>query len=192
MRVIVGITGASGAIYARRLLEVLTAQQIEVDLVVTAPAAYIIQTELGIPSTELQKLATTSWDIADFAADIASGSQARDALVVLPCTMNTVAKMAQGIADNLLLRCCEVMLKENRRIIIVPRETPLHESHLENLLRLRRMGVTIIPPVTAFYYQPATVLDLVDYIIAKILDHLQVPHTLIPRWKKPEVRAGDG
>lgn len=192
MRVIVGITGASGAIYARRLLEVLAAQQIEVDLVVTAPAAYIIQTELGIPSTELQKLATTSWDIADFAADIASGSQARDALVVLPCTMNTVAKMAQGISDNLLLRCCEVMLKENRRIIIVPRETPLHESHLENLLRLRRMGVTIIPPVTAFYYQPATVLDLVDYIIAKILDHLQVPHTLIPRWKKPEVRAGDG
>ena len=191
MRVVVGVTGASGAIYARRLLEVLKAQQIKVDLIVTAPAAYIIQTELGIPSTELQKLATTAWDISDFAADIASGSQARDALVVLPCTMNTVAKMAHGISDNLLLRCFEVMLKENRQIIIVPRETPLQAVHLENLLRLRRMGVTIIPPITAFYYQPTSVLELVDYIIAKILDHLQVPHTLVQHWKKPEGGAGD-
>ena len=191
MRVIVGVTGASGAIYAHRLLEVLKAQQIEVDLIVTAPAAYIIQTELGIPSSELQKFATVTWGISDFAADIASGSQARDALVVLPCTMNTVAKMAHGISDNLLLRCFEVMLKENRQIIIVPRETPLQAVHLENLLRLRRMGVTIIPPITAFYYQPTSVLELVDYIIAKILDHLQVPHTLVQHWKKPEGGAGD-
>jgi 4-hydroxy-3-polyprenylbenzoate decarboxylase len=186
MRIVVGITGASGAIYAHRLLEVLAAQRIHVDLLVTAPAAYIIQAELGFPSTELKKLATASWDVSDLAADIASGSQARDALVIVPCSMNTVAKMAYGISDNLLLRCFDVMLKENRKIIIVPRETPLHETHLENLLRLRRMGVAIIPPVTAFYHQPTSILELVDYIIAKILDQLHVPHTLIARWKKQE------
>lgn len=186
MRLVVGITGASGAIYAQRLLELLKDKRVAVDLLITAPAEYTIKYELGISSAELVSLATTSWDITDITADIASGSQSqlRDGMVILPCTMDAVAKMAHGISDDLLLRCFDVMLKENRKIVVVPRETPLHETHLENLLRLKRLGVTVIPPMTAFYHKPASILDLVDFIIAKILDQFDIPHTLIERWKK--------
>ena len=186
MRLVVGITGASGAIYAKRLLDILSEKKVEVDLIITAPGKYTLQYELGLTSDELEQLATASWDVADIAADVASGSQLRDGMVILPCTMDIVAKMAHGISDNLLLRCFNVMLKENRKIVIVPRETPLHEIHLENLLRLRRLGITILPPVTTFYHNPTSILDLVDFIIAKILDQFNIPHTLIERWKKPE------
>jgi 4-hydroxy-3-polyprenylbenzoate decarboxylase len=191
MRLVVGVTGASGVIYAKRLLEILNEKSVEVDLIVTEPADYLIHYELGLSRADFEALATTRWDIADFAADIASGSQSRDGMIIIPCTMNTVAKMAHGIADNLLLRCSDVMLKENRKLIIVPRETPLHETHLENLLRLRRMGVTIIPPITAFYHHPTTILAVVDYIIAKILDQFAIPHELIERWQKPEGGRAD-
>lgn len=186
MRLVIGITGASGAIYAKRLLDILSEKEVEVDLIITSPGKYTIKHELGLTSEELEDLATASWDIADIAADVASGSQLRDGMVILPCTMDIVAKMAHGISDNLLLRCFDVMLKENRKIIIVPRETPLHEIHLENLLRLKRLGVTILLPVTTFYHNPTSILDLVDFIIAKILDQFNIPHTLIERWKKPE------
>ena len=186
MRLVVGITGASGAIYAKRLLDILREKKVEVDLIITAPGKYTLQYELGLTSDELEQLATASWDVSDIAADVASGSQLRDGMVILPCTMDIVAKMALGISDNLLLRCFNVMLKENRKIVIVPRETPLHEIHLENLLRLRRLGITILPPVTTFYHNPTSILDLVDFIIAKILDQFNIPHTLIERWKKPE------
>jgi len=186
MRLVVGITGASGAIYAKRLLDILSEKEVEVDLIITAPGKYTLQYELGLTSDELEQLATASWDVSDIAADVASGSQLRDGMVILPCTMDIVAKMAHGISDNLLLRCFNVMLKENRKIVIVPRETPLHEIHLENLLRLRRLGITILPPVTTFYHKPTSILDLVDFIIAKILDQFNIPHTLIERWKKPE------
>jgi len=191
MRLVVGITGASGAIYAKRLLDILREKEVEVDLIITAPGKYTLQYELGLTSDELEQLATASWDVSDIAADVASGSQLRDGMVILPCTMDIVAKMAHGISDNLLLRCFNVMLKENRKIVIVPRETPLHEIHLENLLRLRRLGITILPPVTTFYHNPTSILDLVDFIIAKILDQFNIPHTLIERWKKPEGIAYD-
>jgi 4-hydroxy-3-polyprenylbenzoate decarboxylase len=167
-------------------LEVLKEKSVEVDLIITKPAEYTIKNELGVRSTDLEELATACWDVSDIAADVASGSQLRDGMVILPCTMDAVAKMAHGISDNLLLRSFDVMLKENRRIIIVPRETPLHETHLENLLRLKRLGVTIIPPMTTFYHNPVSILDLVDFIIAKILDQFNIEHTLIERWKKPE------
>ena len=186
MRLVVGITGASGAIYAKRLLDILREKNVEVDLIITSPGKYTIRHELGLTSEELEQLATVSWDVSEIAADVASGTQLRDGMVILPCTMDFVAKMAYGISDNLLLRCFNVMLKENRKVVIVPRETPLHEIHLENLLRLRRVGVTILPPVTTFYHQPTSILDLVDFIIAKILDQFNIPHTLIERWKKPE------
>ncbi|HUV79239.1 MAG TPA: UbiX family flavin prenyltransferase [Candidatus Bathyarchaeia archaeon] len=185
MRLVVGVTGASGAIYAKRLLEVLKEKSVEVDLIITVPAEYIIKNELGLACEDLCNLATACWDISDIAADVASGSQLRDGMAILPCTMDAVAKMAHGISDNLLLRCFDVMLKENRKIVVVPRETPLHETHLENLLRLKRLGVTIIPPMTTFYHKPISILDLVDFIIAKILDQFNIPHTLIERWKKP-------
>jgi 4-hydroxy-3-polyprenylbenzoate decarboxylase len=185
MRLVIGITGASGAIYAKRLLEVLKEEEVEVDLIITPSGEYTIKYELGVNSEELGDLATECWDNSDTAADIASGSQLRDGMVIIPCTMDVVAKMAHGISDNLLLRSFDVMLKENRKIIIVPRETPLNENHLENLLRLKRMGVIIIPPMATFYHKPMTIMDLVDFIVARILDKVNIPHRLVERWKKP-------
>ncbi len=185
MRLVIGITGASGAIYAKRLLEVLKAKDVEVDLVITPAGVYTIKYELGVTSEELCTLATECWDNSDTAADIASGSQLRDGMVILPCTMDVVAKMAHGISDTLLLRSFDVMLKENRRILIVPRETPLNENHLENLLRLKRMGVIVLPPMATFYHLPESIMDLVDFIVARILDQFEIQHRLVARWKKP-------
>ncbi len=184
MRLVIGITGASGAIYAKRLLEVLKAEKVEVDLVITPAGDYTIKYELGVTSEELCTLATECWDNSDTAADIASGSQLRDGMVIVPCTMDVVAKMAHGISDTLLLRSFDVMLKENRRILIVPRETPLNENHLENLLRLRRMGVIVLPPMATFYHLPESIMDLVDFIVARILDQFEIPHKLVARWEK--------
>lgn len=186
MRVIVGITGASGAIYAKRLLEEFKNRNIDVDLIITKSGEYNIEFELGINSKELELYVTKRWDIFDTAADVASGSQLRDAMIIVPCSMNMVAKIAHGISDNLILRCVDVMLKENRKIIVVPRETPLNENHLENLLKIKKMGVTIIPPMPGFYHKPKSIEDLVDFIVARILDHLNIHHNLIDRWKKPE------
>ena len=184
MRLVIGITGASGAIYAKRLLEVLKAKKVEVDLVITPAGDYTINYELGVTSEELCTLATECWDNSDTAADIASGSQLRDGMVIVPCTMDVVAKMAHGISDTLLLRSFDVMLKENRRILIVPRETPLNENHLENLLRLKRMGVIVLPPMATFYLLPESIMDLVDFIVARILDQFEIPHRLVARWEK--------
>jgi len=184
MRLVIGITGASGAIYAKRLLEVLKAKKVEVDLVITPAGVYTIKYELGVTSEELCTLATECWDNSDTAADIASGSQLRDGMVIVPCTMDVVAKMAHGISDTLLLRSFDVMLKENRRILIVPRETPLNENHLENLLRLKRMGVIVLPPMATFYLLPESIMDLVDFIVARILDQFEIPHKLVERWEK--------
>nr|CBH37356.1 probable aromatic acid decarboxylase [uncultured archaeon] len=184
MRLVIGITGASGAIYAKRLLEVLKAKNVEVDLVITPTGEYTIKYELGVTSEELCTLATECWDNSDTAADIASGSQLRDGMVIVPCTMDVVAKMAHGISDTLLLRSFDVMLKENRRILIVPRETPLNENHLENLLRLKRMGVIVLPPMATFYHLPESIMDLVDFIVARILDQFEIPHRLVERWEK--------
>lgn len=184
MRLVIGITGASGAIYAKRLLEVLKAKKVEVDLVITPAGDYTIKYELGVTSEELCTLATECWDNSDTAADIASGSQLRDGMVIVPCTMDVVAKMAHGISDTLLLRSFDVMLKENRRILIVPRETPLNENHLENLLRLKRMGVIVLPPMATFYLLPESIMDLVDFIVARILDQFEIPHRLVARWEK--------
>ena len=184
MRLVIGITGASGAIYAKRLLEVLKAKKVEVDLVITPAGDYTIKYELGVTSEELCTLATVCWDNSDTAADIASGSQLRDGMVIVPCTMDVVAKMAHGISDTLLLRSFDVMLKENRRILIVPRETPLNENHLENLLRLKRMGVIVLPPMATFYLLPESIMDLVDFIVARILDQFEIPHKLVERWEK--------
>jgi 4-hydroxy-3-polyprenylbenzoate decarboxylase len=189
MRLVIGITGASGAIYAKRLLEVLKAKKVEVDLVITPAGEYTIKYELGVTSEELCTLATECWDNSDTAADIASGSQLRDGMVIVPCTMDVVAKMAHGISDTLLLRSFDVMLKENRRILIVPRETPLNENHLENLLRLKRMGVIVLPPMATFYHLPESIMDLVDFIVARILDQFEIPHRLVARWKNPKTQA---
>ncbi|MDI6730722.1 MAG: UbiX family flavin prenyltransferase [Candidatus Altarchaeum sp.] len=189
MRITVGITGASGAILARRFLEILKNFKIESDLIITDEGKTVIKNEIGNKALkEIENLATKLFNINLFSAEIASGSNChgknrRDALVIIPCSMNTAAKIASGISDNLILRTCDVMLKENKKVIVVPRECPLNYNHLENLLKLKRLNVIIIPPVLTFYHNPKTIEDMIDFTIGKILDNLDIEHNLIKRWK---------
>ncbi len=202
MRIVVGITGASGAVIAMRFLEILKNLKIETDLIITDEGRTLIKDEIRNKTgnkiknetgsnealKEIKNLATKIFNINDFSADIASGSNChgknrRDAIVIIPCSMNTAAKIASGISDNLILRTCDVMLKENKKVIVVPRECPLNYNHLENLLKLKRLNVIIIPPVLTFYHNPKTIDDMIDFTIGKILDNLDIEHNLIKRWK---------
>lgn len=190
------LTGASGAIYGLRLLEVLLQQQQPVNLLVSAAAQVVLnmEHEMQVPSQPqamqaffnqqyaagdglLQVFGREQWNAA-----IASGSGAARAMVVCPCTSGTLAAIANGHSDNLLERAADVMIKEQRKLILVPREMPLSAIHLEHMLKLARLGVVIMPASPGFYHQPASLNDLVDFVVARILDHLDIEHSLIPRW----------
>jgi len=193
MRLIVGITGASGAILPLKFLEILKNLNIESDLIITKGGKSVIKEELSKDDFEkLDKLATKFHE--NFSSELTSGSnlygkEKREALIIIPCSMDFVAKFANGIADNLLLRVCDVMLKENKKIILVPREMPLNETHLENLLNLKRKGVIIIPPMLTFYHEPKNIDDLINFVLGKILDNLQIEHSLFKRWKAKEFKG---
>ncbi len=142
----------------------------------------MIETETDFTEEDFASLASFTYSNDDFRAPLASGSYIFDALVVVPCSMNTVAKIATGLADNLIARTASVALKEGRKVILVPRETPLHEIHLSQMAKLSRMGATVLPASPGFYHRPETVNDVVDFVVARILDHLAIEHNLIPRW----------
>lgn len=185
MRLIVGITGASGAILGLKFLEILKNLNIDVDLIITKCGEKVIKDE-NLDVKLFKKFAKKFHK--DFSSELSSGSslygkEKRDALIIIPCSMDFAAKFANGIADNLLLRVCDVMLKENKKIIIVPREMPLNETHLENLLKLKRKGVTIIPPMLTFYHNPKNIDDLINFVIGKILDNIGIENNLFKRWK---------
>lgn len=182
MRVVVGISGGSGAIYGVALLKILAELNIETHLVVSTMGEYVVEHECGISLEELKKLATHYHDNKNLAASIASGSFKTDAMVIVPCSMKTVASVANGLSDNLLTRAADVIIKENRKLIVVPRETPLSQIHLENMLKLSKVGVTVLPPSPAFYSHPETIGDMVSGIVARILDHMGIEHDLIDRW----------
>lgn len=191
MRLIVGITGASGVILAKRFLEILKELNIQTDLIITQEAEHIMNEELNEDLKDIIKL-STKYHNNNFFSELASGSnlhgkEKRDALIIVPCSMDFVAKFSHGIADNLLLRVCDVMLKENKKIIIVPREMPLNETHLENLLILKRKGIIIIPPMLTFYHNPKSIDDLINFVMGKILDNLEIEHSLFKRWK-PKIK----
>jgi len=166
MRIIVGITGASGAILAKRFLEILKNLKIETDLLITDDGRAVIKNEIGNEALEeIENLAAKIFNINDFSAEIASGSNCygknkRDAIVIIPCSM-----------------------KENKKVIVVPRECPLNYNHLENLLKLKGLNIVIIPPVLTFYHNPKTIEDMIDFTIGKILDNLDIEHNIIKRWK---------
>lgn len=181
LRLIVAITGASGVIYGKRLLEVLKGK-CEVHLIISKSSEQLIQYELGVTSKELEKLANCVHDQNDFSSPLASGSFLTDAMIIIPCTMKTLAGIAQGYSDDLILRAADVILKEKRKLIIVPRETPLSYVHLRNLLELSSIGVTIIPAMPAFYHKPKTIEELVDFIVGKVLDSLGFNNELYQRW----------
>jgi 4-hydroxy-3-polyprenylbenzoate decarboxylase len=194
--VTLALTGASGMPYGLRLLECLVAAGAHVGLVYS-PAAQIVakqECDLAIPAqpreatrffcerygAKRDQLVVYGRD--DWMAPIASGSAPSDAMAVCPCTMGTLGAIAAGLADNLIERSADVMLKERRPLVLVPRETPLSAIHLDNMARLARAGATILPPSPGFYGKPASVDDLVDFVVARVLDHLGVAHDLGPRW----------
>ena len=181
MRVVVCVTGASGAPYAVTLLRHL--KSADVDLVVTRDAEKVLAAETDLALKDLASLATRTHAPDDQAAEIASGSARYDAAVVVPCSGTTLARIALGLSDNLVTRVAAVCLKERRKLILVPRETPLSPIALEHMHRLASLGVTILPAMPGFYGRPETAQDLVDFVVGRILDHLGVPSDLATRWK---------
>lgn len=189
MRVIVAVTGASGAVYAVRLLEVLRQARVETHLIVSRWGAQTLREEMGLEPEQLRDMAAHVYAPDDLTAPVASGSFPVDGMVVVPCSMKTVAAIAHGFSGDLITRAADVCLKERRHLIILPRETPLSSIHLENLLRLARLGVVVMPPAPAFYIRPASVSDLVDHTVGRILDHLGVSHGLSRRWRAESADA---
>jgi 4-hydroxy-3-polyprenylbenzoate decarboxylase len=187
-RIIVGITGASGAVYGVRLLEVLKKASFETHLVVSAAGKVVVEHECGISFNQLTAMAAQTYEVDDFTAAIASGSFSTRAMVVAPCSMKTLGLIANGIADNLLIRAAECAMKEGRKLILVPRETPLTAVHLENMLKLARLSVHILPASPGFYHLPSTLAEATDMVVGKVCDLLGVEHRLFTCWEGLESR----
>jgi len=183
MKIVVGITGASGIIYGVRLLEALKNKKIETYLILSKNAEAIAQHEMKMARKKIEALADQAYSPSDLTASIASGSLPVDAVVVVPCSMKTLASIANGYANNLLCRVADCALKEGRKLILVIRETPLNVIHLKNLVKAAEGGAIILPAMPAFYHKPRSVNDLVNFVIGKILDRLMVKHNLYKRWE---------
>jgi len=184
MKLIVGMSGASGVIYGVRFLEALNRKNIETHLVLTPLAEKVLEQETDFKKQKLIQLATYHYKISDLAAPISSGSFLTQGMIIIPCSMKTLAGIACGYSDNLLLRAADVTLKEKRTLIMVPRETPLRKVHLENMLRLVNEGATILPAMPGFYYNPKTLDDVINHIVGKVLDILRIDNNLYQRWCK--------
>jgi polyprenyl P-hydroxybenzoate/phenylacrylic acid decarboxylase-like protein len=182
-RIVVAITGASGAVYGVRLLDVLAGvPNVETHVVVSASGALTALQELGLKRADIEAKATVAHAVKDIGASIASGSFEADGMIVAPCSMKTLAAIAHGYADNLVVRAADVMLKERRRLILIARETPLHLGHLRNMVAVTEMGGIVMPPVPAFYQHPKTIDDLVDDTVARALDLVGLPQPDHRRW----------
>ncbi len=181
-RLIVGISGATGAIFGVRLLQMLYRSGVETHLVISKWAAATLVLETPHTLEEVQRLATHSYPPGDQGAAISSGSFITLGMVVAPCSMRTLAAIAQGQGDNLIHRAADVILKERRKLALVVRESPFNDIHLENMLKLSRMGAIILPPVPAFYNHPQTIDDLVNHIVMRILDQLDIHLEMMSRW----------
>lgn len=191
---LVAITGASGSVYGVRLVSELLHAGQRVSLIMTAAGRQVLAHETGLHWPDEIKeqrnqvqdyfasIAVDCLAIDDFWSSAASGSGAIDAMIIAPCSMGTAGRIAVGLSGNLLERAADVMLKERRPLILVPRETPFNTIHLENLLRLSRAGAIVLPAMPGFYHQPEGIDDLVNFVVGKILDQLRTPHRLFPRW----------
>ncbi|PLX73512.1 MAG: aromatic acid decarboxylase [Desulfuromonas sp.] len=192
--IVVAITGASGSCYALRLIECLLDSDRQVSLLITDAGRQVLKYETGEDWSkdedslqhDLRELYHSErincYAIDDFFAPVASGSAAPDAVVIVPCSMGTAGRIASGLSENLLERVADVALKERRDLIMVPRETPLNQIHLENLLRLSRAGAHILPAMPGFYQKPTEIAELVDFVVGKILDSMGIEHALYQRW----------
>jgi 4-hydroxy-3-polyprenylbenzoate decarboxylase len=181
-KIIVGITGSSGAIYGIRLIEILRSLEIESHLIISKAANITISTETEYSVDEIKKLASYSYNPSDIAARISSGSFRTNGMIVAPCSMKTLSAIANGYEDNLIARAAGVIMKEQRKLVLMTRETPLHAIHLENMLKLSRAGVIISPPIPAFYNKPTTIDEIVLHSVIRVLDLFDIDTTLIKRW----------
>ncbi|WP_405117903.1 flavin prenyltransferase UbiX [Paenibacillus sp. FSL H8-0317] len=198
-RLVVGITGASGSIYGIRLIETLLDLEYHVHLVISNAGWRVLKEELDWDVTNRDAVLEEKFGnragsliyhpVSDIGASIASGSYLADGMIIMPCSMGTLSSIAQGSSDNLMSRAADVMMKEGRTLILVPRETPLHAIHLENMLKLSRLGVRMIPAMPAFYYKPQTMDELILFLVGKVLDSLRIPHQLFTRWGEPDERG---
>ncbi len=194
---IVGMTGASGIRFAARLIKVLNQTGRRVHLVISEPARLTMKEELGIVLPSLTaKDFSEAFQIEnpallemhhpkEFTAPIASGSYPVEGMVIIPCSMGTLGAVANGLSQNLIHRAADCIIKEHRRLIMVPRETPFSAIHLENMLKLARLGVRIVPPIPGFYSGEKTIEDIIDFVVGKVMDQMDVPHALYPRWTGP-------
>lgn len=183
-RIVVAITGASGAVYGVRLLRALRASDaVESHLVLSSSGVMTAQQELDMRRADVEALADVVHNVKDIGATIASGSFRSAGMVIAPCSMKTLAAIANGLADNLVSRAADVMLKERRRLVLLARETPLNLAHLRNMTAVTEMGGIVFPPVPAFYTRPRTLDDIVDHTVGRLLDLFDVPHAgLVERW----------
>jgi 4-hydroxy-3-polyprenylbenzoate decarboxylase len=181
-RLIVGITGATGTIFGVRVLQMLHGSGVETHLVVSKWAARTLTHETPYSLKEIQGLATQSYGSGDQGAAISSGSFVTLGMVIAPCSMRTLAAIAHGLGDNLVHRAADVILKERRKLVLVVRESPFNEIHLENMLKLARMGVVILPPVPAFYNHPQSLDDMVNHIAMRVVDQFDIHLDVMNRW----------
>lgn len=181
-RIILGVTGASGVVYARRMLVALQAAEVETHLVVTRAGEMTLRYELDLGLNDLAALATCKYAAGDVGAPIASGSFKTDGMIVAPCSVKTMSEIATGVTSNLLTRAADVCLKERRTLILMVRETPFHLGHLRTMAQLAEMGAIIAPPLPAFYAEPKSVDELIDQSIGRTLDLLGIETALVKRW----------
>ncbi|HEY2492532.1 MAG TPA: flavin prenyltransferase UbiX [Paenibacillus sp.] len=192
-RWVVGITGASGSIYGIRLIETLLSQNKDVHIVISNAGWRVLNEEMGWKISDRETVLNEKFGqysgtfhyhpIADIGASIASGSFQVEGMIIVPCSMGTLSSVANGSSDNLMTRAADVMLKEGRSLVLVPRETPLHAIHLENMLKLSRLGVKMIPAMPAFYFKPQSMDDMINFVVGKVLDSLRIDHQLFKRWE---------
>ncbi len=186
-QLIVAITGASGAAYARLLLHTLRQEDIRIHLVASRAGKMIYNLEIGKPLEDDLPPEVSLYDENDFTAPFASGSFHSEGMVIVPCSMGTLAAIANGISQNLIHRAADVCLKERRRLVLVPRETPLNTIHLQNMLKLSQAGGIILPAMPGFYHQPRAMDDLVRFIVARIVEQFHIPQDLLPPWEPARI-----
>ena len=181
-RIVVGITGASGVIYGIELLRKLKKEHLETHLIISESGKKNISLETDYSVTEVESMADKHYDNADLAAPLASGSFLTDAMIVAPCTIKTLSGIVNSYSENLIVRTADVMLKEKRKLVLLVRETPLHQGHLRLMTMAADMGAHILPPMPAFYHRPKTLDDIVQQTVGKVFDYLGIPHDLFRRW----------
>jgi 4-hydroxy-3-polyprenylbenzoate decarboxylase len=187
-RLVVGISGATGAIYGIRLLEFLSKSDVETHLVISTSAEKTIRMETSWTLEQVKALATVTYDMEDVGADISSGSFHAEGMVVIPCSIKSLSAIANSYNENLLIRAADVALKERRKLVLVVRETPLHRGHLSLMLNVADAGAVILPPIPAFYFLPKTLDDIINHTVGRVLDVFEIDHHLFNRWGSKKLK----